>query len=263
MVLKSVYIVPHGEEIITMNSSESARMNMEIKNVAREDNSNTLLVISPHSIRLSKMIGLVNTEYLRGRLRLGNKNIFQLFRSDRQLNKIILNTIEWTEEVIFITSEGKSSVFPLDFGSMIPLYFFGKRRISLIGQSRLKDRDKMVEFGRELYRVTMEYGPEVSIILSADQAHTHSASGPYGYSEYARYYDELVVRSVKDNNFENLLSVDDDVIEKAKTDSYWNMLTFFGIIDEGKLEPKYIYYYIEKYFGMMFAYGISKYEKTL
>jgi len=253
MVLKNVYIIPHGDEIITQPNPESAHMNRKIKEIARDDTSDTIVIISPHSIRLSKMIGVVNTEYLRGRLRLTGKNIFQVFKTDRELNSLILKNIDETEEVLYITGEGKSSVFPLDFGSIIPLHFFGKRKISLIGQSRLRERDRLIDFGRKLFRTTMEYGGNVSIILSADQAHTHSISGPYGYSSYSKYYDDLVVKSIKENNFSKLVDLDEHIIEEAKPDSYWNILTFYGIIDEGKLKPEFKYYYVERYFGMMLA----------
>lgn len=255
MVLENVYIIPHGDEIVTLPNPESAHMNKKIKEIAREDRSNTLVIISPHSIRLSKMIGVVNTEYLRGRLRLHNKYIFQIFKSNRELNSIILKNIDLTEEVLYITSEGKSSVFPLDFGSIIPLYFFGKRNISLIGQSRLSEREKLIEFGKKLYHITMGYEGSVSIILSADQAHTHSSSGPYGYSKYSKYYDNAVIKSIKENNFEELINIEEKIIEEAKPDSYWNMLTFYGIISEAKSIPEFVYYYVEKYFGMLFAFS--------
>ncbi|MEM3334644.1 MAG: hypothetical protein QXY47_01230, partial [Thermoplasmata archaeon] len=178
MVLKSVYIIPHGDEIISLPNEKSKIMNERIKEIARNDDSGTVVIISPHSIRLSKMIGVVNTEYLRGRLKIMDKTLMQLFMSDRSLNSNIINGAEETEEIIYMTDSGKNSVFPLDFGSMIPLYFFGKRKISLIGQSRLKNRKMLIEFGRKLYRITESYQGTVSIIISADQAHTHSKYGP-------------------------------------------------------------------------------------
>ncbi len=263
MVFKNVYIIPHGDEIISMPNEESRVMNSKVKELARNDDSETLVIISPHSIRLSKMIGVVNTEYLRGRLKISNKVIVQVFKSNRDLNSNILNESIQTEELIYQTDSGRLSVFPLDFGSMIPLHFFGKRKISLLGQSRLKERKILIEFGRKLYRAVENYEGTVSIILSADQAHTHSKEGPYGFSEYARYYDDLVIRSIKENKFDELVNLDDHVVEDAKTDSYWNMLTFYGIIDEANIIPKFIYYYVEKYFGMMLSFSSREYKKTL
>ncbi|MEM4588682.1 MAG: hypothetical protein QXL73_01600 [Thermoplasmata archaeon] len=263
MVLKSVYIIPHGDEIISIPNEKSKIMNERIKEIARNDDSGTVVIISPHSIRLSKMIGVVNTEYLRGRLKIMDKTLMQLFMSDRSLNSNIINGAEETEEIIYMTDSGKNSVFPLDFGSMIPLYFFGKRKISLIGQSRLKNRKMLIEFGRKLYRITESYQGTVSIIISADQAHTHSKYGPYGFSEYAKYYDQLVIKSIRKNDFSDIIDLDEKVIEEAKPDSYWNLLTFYGIINEANMAPNFIYYYIEKYFGMLLATSRWKNKKNL
>ncbi|MEM1654243.1 MAG: hypothetical protein QXD07_04090, partial [Thermoplasmata archaeon] len=114
MVLKSVYIIPHGDEIISIPNEKSKIMNERIKEIARNDDSGTVVIISPHSIRLSKMIGVVNTEYLRGRLKIMDKTLMQLFMSDRILNSNIINGAEETEEIIYMTDSGKNSVFPLD-----------------------------------------------------------------------------------------------------------------------------------------------------
>ncbi len=253
MVLEKAYIIPHGDEIISQPNDESRIMFETINEYTRKDKSDSIIIISPHSLRLNRSIPVINTEHLYGNYKIDKKVIRKSYSTNREINRLIISNCDNTEEVNFVTAEGKLSRFPVDFGSLIPLTFFNPKKVSILGQWRTNNRNALVEFGKCLARIVKESSYNISVIFSADQAHTHNPKGPYGYSEMARVYDDLVVETLKNNNFEKLKSIENEIIENAKPDSFWNMLTFSGFIEEASLKPIFRYYYVQEYFGMIFA----------
>ncbi len=105
---------------------------------------------------------VINTEYFKADTELKNKYLNFKAENERNLTEKIIK-LEYAEELIFVTYSGYLSVFPLDFGSSIPFYFFKQRDIVLIGQLRISNRDKLVNFGKSLYKTVEEYNKKVSI----------------------------------------------------------------------------------------------------
>ncbi|WP_075057594.1 hypothetical protein [Thermogymnomonas acidicola] len=73
-----------------------------------------------------------------------------------------------------------------------------------------------------------------SVIFSADQAHTHAADGPYGYSPEASIYEEAVRRAfISGGDLAHLLDIDEETVQGgAKPDSYWELLVLHGLLKE-------------------------------
>ncbi|MDA4128604.1 MAG: hypothetical protein OK422_04020 [Thaumarchaeota archaeon] len=92
-----------------------------------------------------------------------------------------------------------------------------------------------------------------AFVASADQAHTHSAKGPYGYSKSASTYDNLVLSSIRMNNLKRLLNVKKALVEKAKPDSLWQMAMLAGAVEGTNLRPETFSYQIPTYYGMICA----------
>lgn len=258
MSLFRTYIIPHGDEILSLPNKESEEMNQKIKEVTKDDQSETIVIISPHSLRISTGIPVINTVYLAGYYRIGKRVIRRNYESDKDFNYRLIKSAELLVETNFITTEGKLSKFPLDFGAIIPLTFFGKKKVSLIGQWRSNDKEKLISFGKNLYDSVWHDERTISVVFSADQAHSHSKKGPYGYDERAEIYDDMVIKALKTNNFEDLINLDESFISGAKPDSYWNLLTFYGFISKGNLTSTFHYYYLQDYFGMLLATGDKK-----
>ena len=251
MTLGKVYLIPHGDEIIDHPNRESIELWESIRELTSGDDSETVVVISPHGLKLSKSIGVVNTQYLSADLKLKTKRIRRKYETDRELAGRIADSSNLTQEVSFITGSGPKSIFPLDFGTVIPLSFFGRKRVVAMGQPRFWDLDGLVDFGRILASLAVGHQKKVSVVVSADQAHTHAADGIYGYAAEAKPYEDLVERCVKQSDFSPLMGLKPDFIEKAKPDSFWNMLILKGIMDFTGGKSVLDYHYIEHYFGML------------
>lgn len=256
MSLYRVYLLPHGDEIIDQPNQEAKTMNKVISNLTNDDDSDALVILSPHGVRLSKSIAIVNTERFCGSFRLKTRELRRTLLNERSLTNTILEIAgNESEEVGFITSQGDKSVFPLDFGTLIPLHFFSDKPIVYIGQSRLYDRGRLLAFGEHLYRGINEYSGKVSIVISADQAHTHSSNGPYGYSEEAAKYEEIVIECIRSNDYTPLLDLSEERVSRAKPDSYWNLVVLSSILRNSNKRLIMDYHYVESYFGMLCAHA--------
>ncbi len=257
MPLENVFVIPHGDEIIDHPNRESVELWEKIRDVTSHDLSHTVVIISPHGLKLSNSIGVINTQYLYGQLKLKTRRINRKYETDRKLASTIAASSPLTQEVSFVTNDGPMSVFPLDFGSVIPLTFFRKKRLVSIGQPRIWNLEGLIDFGKALAKIAEGYEGKVTIIISADQAHTHAPDGVYGYAPEAKPYEDLVEKCVRTSDFTPLLELNRDFIEKAKPDSYWNMIILKGIMDHTGMKAVLDYHYIEHYFGMLLAHLIK------
>ncbi len=254
MVLSGIYVIPHGDELLDNPSDGSVRLRRQIENIASGDSSGSLVIISPHGLRLRKKVSVINTERLRSGYSTLKHVLDSSFMTDRKLAELIASGLEYyTEEVQFVTSSGDLSVFPVDFGTAIPLSFFEGRRVVSMGQPRTSDLEFLVDFGRKLVPVLENHDLRTSVIISADQAHTHWEGGPYGYSDKAAEYDRMIIDALNRSEFAELHELSGEYIDAAKPDSYWNMLILSGMLEASGRKLRVLDYYVEKYFGMLVA----------
>lgn len=256
MPLERIYVIPHGDEILDLPNRESEEMAESIRNMVKGDNSETIAIISPHGLSLPEKVSIITSERIRGYFKLQTRAIRKTYFTDKEsADQLCRDTEKFTEKVKFVTSKGPKSVFPADFGTLIPLEFFPKKKLIYMGEPRPRNINDLVEFGKTLYDFVNKSDRRISIIISADQAHAHSAAGPYAYSDKAAVYDKMLVEAVKSSDFEELLKLDPEFIADAKPDSFWNMAILSGLLKRSGLKLKFQYYYMQIYFGMLSAYA--------
>ena len=254
MVLERLYVIPHGDEILDRPNENSKRMYSAISQMVLGDSSELIALVSPHSLILPERVAIINTENAGGIYHIKSGELSVNCKIDRLLSRQLqIMAGDAADLVGFVTSNGPMSNFPLDFGSIIPLTFFNQRRLVLMGQPRPKNPDRMYAFGKILYDWSREEKRKISIVFSADQAHTHSPDGPYGYSDESSIYDSEIISAIDKSDFSKIRSFDQEFIGKAKPDSFWNMIMLAGLLDASNMKMKVNYYYVEHYFGMLAA----------
>ncbi|MCL4451697.1 MAG: hypothetical protein M1327_03610 [Candidatus Thermoplasmatota archaeon] len=254
MVLERLYVIPHGDEILDRPNQDSRRMNDAITAMVSGDSSDTIAIISPHSLMLSDRVAIIDTENTSGAYDIKTGKLSMKCIIDRPISRRLKTLAgDLAELAGFVTSTGPLSDFPLDFGSLIPLSFFVQRKIVLMGQPRPTSTEGMFEFGKVLFDWAKDADIKLSVIFSADQAHTHAVDGPYGYSEESDTYDAEVRSAIEKNDFSKIRGFDPEFIGKAKPDSFWNMVALAGFLDKSKMKMRVNYYYVEHYFGMLAA----------
>ncbi len=159
--------------------------------------------------------------------------------------------------VSFGGNDARGATFPLDWGSLIPLWFLGGRMrppvpVVVIAPARDLPAEAHVTAGAAIARAVASLGRRGAIVASADQAHTHSADGPYGFDPAARVHDELIVRLLREGRLAAACDLDPSLIATALPDSWWQHLVLLGAIGE-RWRPRVLAYEAPTYYGMLVA----------
>ena len=159
--------------------------------------------------------------------------------------------------VSFGGNDPGGAVMPLDWGSLIPLWYLGGRHdppvpVVLIAPARDLPHEAHLAAGAAISRAIAGSGRRVALVASADQAHAHAADGPYGFDPAARAFDEFVVTFLREGRLAAVADVDLAVVEAAKADSWWQLLMLLGAIGEA-WRPELLSYEVPTYYGMLCA----------
>jgi aromatic ring-opening dioxygenase LigB subunit len=146
----------------------------------------------------------------------------------------------------------------LDWGAVVPLYFFGhdfktRPRIVHLSPMRTLPYQTHYDFGRALGRALKESNKRIALVASADQGHAHDANGPYGFDPASAKYDAWMQDVIRRGNLDELLEVDPVLVEDGKPDSLWPTLILAGALKENPMKAKLLSYEVNVYFGILCA----------
>ncbi len=219
----------------------------------------TVIVVTPHGIRIDGAISISTAERAAGEL---GPDVAVDFRVDQDLAEAI--AVESGHEnvpvarCIYGASSGPQCCIPLDWGAIIPLRYMGhtydpKPKVVVICPSRSLALEQQVAFGRAIGRAAAASPKRIALIASADQAHAHDEDGPYGFDPAAARYDDLMVESVKANDLKRLDALPPSLVEGAKPDSLWQTLILAGALEVCPMKGELLSYEVPTYFGMLCA----------
>jgi aromatic ring-opening dioxygenase LigB subunit len=160
--------------------------------------------------------------------------------------------------VSFGANDPGAATAPLDWGTLIPLWVMGGRsdpQIPAVVASPARDRplEEHVRAGAAIAQVARASSKRVALIASADHGHAHDADGPYGFDLGAAEFDNRIVELVRDHRLGDLLHIDRDLVERAKADSYWQLLMLHGALADDGWQVAFLSYEAPTYFGMLCA----------
>jgi aromatic ring-opening dioxygenase LigB subunit len=266
-------IAPHGNEAIPQLASRivarkfrPTTLGMErMANEVKRAKPDIIVVASPHNLRLWRHIGIVIAENSSGTLRASpqsRKSVALKMKCDVGFARALLALASKrglpVVGVNYGSTEGRASDMPMDWGVLVPLWFFARKlmrrpSIVIVTPSREIALRHNLEFGRTIADLAERSRKRIVFVASADQAHTHKKSGPYGFSRRASEYDTMVLDLVSRNRLRSFLKFDPGLIEQAKPDSLWQIVMLAGVADKVKLRGSIISYQAPTYFGMMCA----------
>lgn len=273
MPLVYACIAPHGGEIVPVLAGSKLPMFMETRNgmktLASEVKGakpDTIVIASPHNLRLHRHIGVVTAENSSGKASEGRREIRYRAKCDVGLAKELVERGERAGLPVvgatYGVYEGPLSDMTMDWGTLIPLWFFLKgtrlkSRIVIVTPSRGIPLSQNFEFGKVLGEVAEGESKRIAFVASSDQAHTHKDSGPYGYSPRAVEYDRLVVQAIEQNRLASILDLPAELVDAARPDSLWQMTMLAGVISVVPMRGRLISYQVPTYYGMLCA-GYSR-----
>jgi aromatic ring-opening dioxygenase LigB subunit len=262
-------IAPHGDEIVPALAGKNLALfsptRKGMRRLAaqmRKARPDTIIVASPHNLRLLRHIGVVTSEYSTGRVALGGGEVCLRAMCDVELAVRIVESAGKrgipAVGANYGTSSGDLSDLPMDWGTLIPLWFFlkprrSKTKIVIVTPSREIPLVQNFEFGSAVAEVLEEEPKRTAFVASADQAHTHRKGGPYGYSMKAVEYDSRVLGSIRANRLESIMGFEPEFVEAAKPDSLWQMTMLAGILDKVPMRGEIFSYQVPTYYGMLCA----------
>jgi aromatic ring-opening dioxygenase LigB subunit len=281
MALVYACIAPHGGEIIpelakdskTVRLFEKTRAGMmNLRAQMEMANPNTIVIASPHNLRLWKKIGIVFSENSSGYLESDSKSKERIRMSvecdtkfARELFARALNNKLPVVGANYGTFEGSTSDLPLDWGTFVPLWFLldakkyhGKQikdpKVVIVTPSREIPISRNVAFGKEIAKLALaRKSGRIAFVSSADQAHTHKKNGPYGFHSSAKKFDDLAITAISGGDIRSLLELDPRFIENARPDSIWQLAMLEGVLSEVPMKPTLFSYQVPTYFGMICA----------
>jgi aromatic ring-opening dioxygenase LigB subunit len=281
MTLVYTCIAPHGGEIIPELAKDAktaclfSETRIGIQSLAKrlkKTDPDTIVIASPHNLRLWKKIGIAFSENSSG-------SLVSDARSKRRISISVKCDTRFARELYgralgkrlpvvganYGTFEGPTSDLPMDWGTLIPLWFFleGKKhdgkqiidpKVVIVAPSREIPLAQNITLGKEIARLAQEEkNKKIAFVASADQAHTHKKGGPYGFHPAARKFDELALNAIKRGDIRSLLELDPRFIENAKPDSIWQLAILEGILSDLPMKANLISYQVPTYFGMICA----------
>src|SRR5713226_8411537 len=222
MPLEYACIIPHGSDIIprlavrkTEHLFEKTRESVRrIARDIREVRPDTIVIASPHNLRLQDKIGIVTSENTSGQLNgPGGRKVNLSLKCDREFAQDLLQESARKHLPVvganYGTAEGPASDMPMDWGTLVPLWFVAKEervraRTVIVTPSREIPHGQNIAFGMVIGAMAEKTRKGIAFIASADQAHAHKRSGPYGYHRNATKYDQFVSQAIQKNRIESI-----------------------------------------------------------
>ena len=270
-------IAPHGGETIPALAGDKLRLFAPTRRGMRilarqvkEARPDTIVIASPHNLRLSRHIGVVISEYSSGQLVEGTKKVRLRVKCDVEMGRAIIDEAERRGLPVvganYGALEGPASDLAMDWGTLIPLWFFLrenrlKSRVLIVTPSRGIPLEQNREFGMCVANIAEGGKRRVVFVASSDQAHAHRKGGPYGFDPRARAYDRYVVEAVEGGRLSSVIGIDQDLVEAAKPDSLWQLAMLAGVLDVVQMKGRLVSYQVPTYYGMLCA-GYSLSSKT-
>ena len=219
-----------------------------------------VVLITPHGIHVEGHFAVVVAGRVAGVLE-DAPSVALALDVDRELAQGILEAYRQSGIPATAVSFGgnlpEGAVMPLDWGSLIPLWYLGGRReppvqVVIVAPARDLPVEEHVAAGAAIAGVVARPGRRVALVASADQAHTHDPDGPYGFDPAARPHDELVVSLLRQGRFAAIRDLDPAMVADAKPDAWWQELMLLGAVGEA-WTPEVLSYEAPTYYGMLCA----------
>jgi aromatic ring-opening dioxygenase LigB subunit len=271
MPLEYACVVPHGSDLIpdlavrkTEHLFEKTRESVrKIAREIREAQPDTIVIASPHNLRLQNNIAIVTAENSTGQLKgPGGRKVSLSLKCDREFAQDLLR--ESTRKHLPVvganygTAEGPASDMQMDWGTLVPMWFVAKEeqvkaRTVIVTPSREIPLAQNIAFGTVIGETVGKRKKRVVFIASADQAHAHKRSGPYGFHGSAARYDEFVSQAIRRNRIGSISRLTKQFVEDAKPDSLWQMAMLAGVTQVVKMQGNLLSYAVPSYYGMICA----------
>jgi aromatic ring-opening dioxygenase LigB subunit len=198
--------------------ADSTRTMAELADVLMSDGPDVLIVLSPHTPRLSHSFSWVDGPMLTGSFeRFGFPELHAEFPNARSVAQSLER--QCREEGVAL--EGTSS-FSLDHGAMVPLEFMKRAGWSgdtlVIGFPYRPSHVDCRRLGRAIAQGAQASGQKWALLASGDMSHRLIPNAPAGFHPDAQSFDDHMVTSLTARDLNEAVLVDEDLRALAAED---------------------------------------------
>ena len=276
-------VAPHGWNLIPEldddgGAPENRAALQAIGRRITDAGTDVIVIATPHNVRVDGAIAMAAVARGAGTLHEGVNMVEMNVPVDGPLTDAIANAARARGLPIamvgYAGNQRSESAMPLDWGTMVPLWFMGHGRnmvghgtvlspvptedggppIVLINPSRSLPLESLVAFGEAIAEAAGNDGRRVTFVASCDWAHAHAGSR-YGASPDAAEVDGLVVEALKASDPGRLIDLDPDKVKNAAIDGLWQALMLAGVMNKVPMRGTVLCYeVVERYsVGMLVA----------
>jgi aromatic ring-opening dioxygenase LigB subunit len=248
-------IAPHGDPAFVEGSPTRAALE-ELGRRLGQARPEVIVVVTPHNVHVEGSFAVVTAGTLVGGL---DEPVVELSaKVDRELARALLESLRAAGVpavgVSFGSNDPTLAEMPMDWGTLIPLWFLGgpvdaALPVVVLSPARDAPLDDQIRAGRALAAACD--GRKVAVVASADHGHTHDADGPFGFDPASAEYDASVVELVSRGRLGDAVLLE-SIVEAAKADSLWQLLVLHGALGDG-FRAELLSYEAPTYFGMLCA----------
>lgn len=245
-------IAPHGDPAFVEGSATRLAFE-ELGRKLERASPDVTVVVTPHNVHVEGAFAVVTAATVEGSLT--EPDVELECTVDGGLASDILGSLRRAGIPAVGVSYGSNdealAVMPMDWGTLIPLWFLGgsARPVVVLAPARDLPVEEHVRAGEALTEACL--GTRAAIVASADHGHAHDPDGPFGFHPAAADYDARVVELVESNRLGDLAGLE-AIVEDAKADSLWQMAVLHGALGDA-FEVELLSYDCPTYFGMICA----------
>ena len=273
MGIVGAFILPHGSMILDPKkkeiSNQAIKLHYEMKkigNIIKQLSPEIIFLTTPHSIALSYDYGIYLNKIASGTAEWnGEYGEFSIdIKLSQELSTKLLNFLQEKMSTVQGISAYSSSVsIPLQWGEVVPLWFLKDIPLNLeyiiLSQPlrRLEHAKSMIaesiSLGTHLKKFFESIDKRIALIISADLSHTHEKEGPYGFSEEAEIFDEIIQNWAASLNNQILTEKIIPILDKAMCCGLIGFAILQGMIEDDNFKPNILIRKTPSYYGMMVA----------
>lgn len=193
-------------------------------------NPETIIVITPHA-HFDYTYNAYSDKILQGNFaRFGSPKPNLSFNNDIEFLSELNANIENQPDRLRALPSG----YGLDHGTLVPLYYVNKAgyqgKIGVINYAH-KPVEEQIQFGQLIAKTAQDLNRKIVLLISGDLSHRLLPESPSGYDEDAKLFDEIIVNSINDGNYDPILNIDPLLREKAGECAYNSILIGLGAIN--------------------------------
>lgn len=260
-MIVSAALMPHApillDEIGGKDSKKCAKTIDAMDKMAEiisDSDPETILIISPHSLTWEdRFIVPINKTSSGSFFDFGHGEINYVRKLDQKLGVQIVTKLGKKKFPAYSFDNEKKD-YDLDHGILVPLHFISQHTLSFkilpVSYSFLSYEDH-IKYGKLLGNILQKSKKRIAIIASGDLSHRLFDTDGQG-----KKFDKELIENLKKGDFNKIINLNHELIEKAGECGYRSLLILLGILSNINYKPDVLSY--EGPFGV--GYGVVDFQ---